>query len=119
MAAALENGIGLYALDKAAAYARDRSVWGVPIGAHQGVAHPLAKAKMEVELARLMTQKAAWLHDNGLDAAEAANTAKYAAAEACLNALDTAIQTHGGNGLATEYGLATLWGARGCSGRRR
>jgi alkylation response protein AidB-like acyl-CoA dehydrogenase len=111
MTAALENGLGLYALDKAAAYARDRSVWDVPIGVHQGVAHPLAKAKMEVELARLMTQKAAWLHDNGLEAGEAANTAKYAAAEACLNALDTAIQTHGGNGLATEYGLATLWGA--------
>jgi alkylation response protein AidB-like acyl-CoA dehydrogenase len=111
MAAALENGIGLYALNKAAAYARERNVWGVPIGQHQGVAHPLAKAKMEVELARLMTQKAAWLHDNNLDAGEASNTAKYAAAEACLNALDTAIQTHGGNGLATEYGLATLWGA--------
>ena len=58
-----------------------------------------------------MTQKAAWLHDNGLDAAEASNMAKYAAAEACLAALDPAIQTHGGNGLATEYGLATLWGA--------
>jgi alkylation response protein AidB-like acyl-CoA dehydrogenase len=111
MAAALENGIGLYALNKAAGYARERSVWGVPIGQHQGVAHPLAKAKMEVELARLMTQKAAWLYDNGLEAGEAANIAKYAAAEACLGALDTAIQTHGGNGLATEYGLATLWGA--------
>jgi alkylation response protein AidB-like acyl-CoA dehydrogenase len=111
MAAALENGIGLYALQKAATYARERNVWGVPIGQHQGVAHPLAKAKMEVELARLMTQKAAWLHDNGLEAGEASNTAKYAAAEACLGALDTAIQTHGGNGLATEYGLATLWGA--------
>jgi alkylation response protein AidB-like acyl-CoA dehydrogenase len=83
----------------------------VPIGAHQGVAHPLARAKIEVELARLMTQKAAWLHDQGLDAGEASNMAKYAAAEACLGALDTAIQTHGGNGLATEYGLATLWGA--------
>jgi alkylation response protein AidB-like acyl-CoA dehydrogenase len=58
-----------------------------------------------------MTQKAAWLHDNGLEAGEASNMAKYAAAEACLFALDTAIQTHGGNGLATEYGLATLWGA--------
>jgi alkylation response protein AidB-like acyl-CoA dehydrogenase len=111
MAAALENGIGLYALQKAAEYARDRNVWGVPIGTHQGVAHPLAKAKIEVELARLMTQKAAWLHDNRLEAGEASNMAKYAAAEACLNALDTAIQTHGGNGLATEYGLATLWGA--------
>jgi alkylation response protein AidB-like acyl-CoA dehydrogenase len=111
MAAALENGIGLYALRKAAAYARVRQVWDVPIGAHQGIAHPLAKAKIEVELARLMTQKAAWLHDHRLNAASAANMAKYAAAEACLGALDQAIQTHGGNGLATEYGLATLWGA--------
>jgi alkylation response protein AidB-like acyl-CoA dehydrogenase len=111
MAAALENGIGLYALAKASAYARERVVWNVPIGAHQGVAHPLAKAKIEVELARLMTQKAAWLHDHGLPAGEASNMAKYAAAEACLAALDQAIQTHGGNGLATEYGLATLWGA--------
>jgi alkylation response protein AidB-like acyl-CoA dehydrogenase len=111
MAAALENGIGLYALAKASRYANERVVWSVPIGAHQGVAHPLAKAKIEVELARLMTQKAAWLHDNGLPAGEASNMAKYAAAEACLAALDQAIQTHGGNGLATEYGLATLWGA--------
>ena len=110
MAAALENGIGLYALRKAASYAREREVWGVPIGSHQGVAHPLAKAKIEVELARLMTEKAAWLHDTGSDAGEASNMAKYAAAEACLSALDQAIQTHGGNGLATEYGLATLWG---------
>ncbi len=111
MAAALENGIGLYALGKAARYARERQVWSVPIGAHQGISHPLAKSKIEVELARLMTRKAAWLHDHGLDAGEAANMAKYSAAEACLGALDQAIQTHGGNGLATEYGLATLWGA--------
>lgn len=112
MAAALENGIGVYALEKAAEYARQRVVWdGKPIGTHQGIAHPLAKAKIEVELARLMTQKAAWQHDAGLPAGEASNMAKYAAAEACLGALDQAIQTHGGNGLATEYGLATLWGA--------
>jgi alkylation response protein AidB-like acyl-CoA dehydrogenase len=111
MAAALETGIALYALRKAAAYARERQVWNVPIGAHQGVAHPLARCKIEVELARLMMQKAAWLHDRGLDAGEASNMAKYAAAEACLAALDQAIQTHGGNGLTTDYGLATLWGA--------
>jgi alkylation response protein AidB-like acyl-CoA dehydrogenase len=111
MAAAFENGIALYALEKASAYASGRVVWNVPIGAHQGVAHMLAKSKIEVELARLMTQKAAWLHDNGQAAGEAANMAKYAAAEACLAALDNAIQTHGGNGFATEYGLATLWGA--------
>jgi alkylation response protein AidB-like acyl-CoA dehydrogenase len=109
--AALANGLGLYALEKAARYARERKVWGtVPIGAHQGIAHPLAKAKIEVEQARLMTSKAAWLYDQGLDAGEAANIAKYAAAEAGLAALDQAIQTHGGNGMATEFGLADLWG---------
>ncbi len=111
MGAAIGNGIARYALDKAGDYARQRQVWGVPIGAHQGVAHPLANAKINAELARLMTQRAAWLHDAGdLQAAEAANMAKYAAAEAGMMALDQAIQTHGGNGLATEYGLATLWG---------
>jgi alkylation response protein AidB-like acyl-CoA dehydrogenase len=107
--AALGLGIGRYALEKAATYARQRKVWGVPIGAHQGLAHPLAKAKIELELAQLMTYKAAWLHDTGQDAGEAANMAKYAAAEAALAALDQAIQTHGGNGLATEFGLADVW----------
>jgi alkylation response protein AidB-like acyl-CoA dehydrogenase len=110
MGAAQGNGIGRYALEKAAAYAVERNVWGVPIGAHQGLSHPLAIAKIELDLARLMTQKAAWLYDTGGDAGEAANMAKYASAEASLRALDQAIQTHGGNGLATEYGLATLWG---------
>lgn len=113
MASAVSCGIGRFALERAAAYARDRSVWDRPIGAHQGVAHPLAKAKVELELARLMLQKAAWSYDAGVDPAltgEAANMAKYAAAEACLNALDQAIQTLGGNGLASEYGLADLWG---------
>ena len=111
MGAALGNGIGRYALDKASAYARERKVWDVPIGAHQGLSHPLAHAKIQLELARLMTQRAASLHDAGdPGSAEASNMAKYAAAEAGILALDQAIQTHGGNGLATEYGLATLWG---------
>ncbi|HLI24029.1 MAG TPA: acyl-CoA dehydrogenase family protein [Acidimicrobiales bacterium] len=111
MGAAMGNGIGRYALAKGADYARHRSVWGTPIGAHQGIAHPLAEAKIAVELARLMTYKAAWLHDHGGDgAAEAANMAKLAAADAALGALDEAIQVHGGNGLASEYGLADLWG---------
>jgi alkylation response protein AidB-like acyl-CoA dehydrogenase len=111
--AALANGIGRYALGKASAYANTRKVWGVPIGSHQGLAHPLAHAAIQVELARLMTTKAAWLYDAGDDpaAGEAANMAKYAAAEAAMAALDQAIQVHGGNGMATEYGLATLWGA--------
>ena len=108
--AALAVGVGRYALEKAAAYARTRSVWDAPIGTHQGVSHPLAKAKIEVELAGLMTAKAAWQHDHGVPAGEAANMAKYAAAEAALAAVDAAIQTHGGNGLSTEYGLVPLWG---------
>jgi alkylation response protein AidB-like acyl-CoA dehydrogenase len=109
--AAGANGIARYALAKAAAYARQRSVWSGPIGAHQGISHPLASAKIEVELARLATQKAAWAHDQGRrDAGESANMAKYAAAEAALHALDAAIQAHGGNGFASEYGLADLWG---------
>jgi alkylation response protein AidB-like acyl-CoA dehydrogenase len=110
VSAAMAVGIGRYALEKAAAYARDRSVWGTPIARHQGIAHPLAKAKIDLELARLMTQKAAWSYDALLDAGEAANMAKYAAAEAAIAALDQAIQTHGGNGMSSEYGLADLWG---------
>jgi alkylation response protein AidB-like acyl-CoA dehydrogenase len=113
MSACISAGIGRYALAKASAYATERIVWDVPIGAHQGIAHPLAIAKVELELARLMTAKAAWLHDHDGDraaAGEAANMAKYAAAEAGLRCLDAAIQTHGGNGLASEYGLADLWG---------
>jgi alkylation response protein AidB-like acyl-CoA dehydrogenase len=113
MSASICAGIGRYALERAARYANDREVWGVPIGSHQGIAHPLAEAKIELELARLMTLKAAWAHDHERDrvvAGEAANMAKFAAAEAGLHALDAAIQTHGGNGMATEYGLADLWG---------
>jgi alkylation response protein AidB-like acyl-CoA dehydrogenase len=108
--AAGANGAARYALARAVTYANQRQVWGVPIGAHQGLAHPLAEAKINLELARLMTQKAAWLHDHGQKGAgEAANMAKFAAAEASLQAIDAAIQTHGGNGFATEYGLAEMW----------
>jgi alkylation response protein AidB-like acyl-CoA dehydrogenase len=113
MSASICTGIGRYALERASLYANDRAVWDVPIGRHQGIAHPLAIAKIELELARLMTAKAAWMHDNATDrvaAGEAANMAKYAAAEAGLHCLDAAIQTHGGNGMAAEYGLADLWG---------
>lgn len=106
---ALTGGIGRYALDKAVDYANTRKVWSVPIGAHQGVAHPLAAAQIDVELGRLATAKSAELFDSGVSAGEAANMAKYAASEAALKALDQSIQTHGGNGLANEYGLAELW----------
>lgn len=108
-AAAISNGIGRYALDKAAGYARERVVWDVPIGSHQGIAHPLAEAYIQLQQARLVMMHAAARYDAGREAGEAANIAKFAAAEASLHALDRAIQTHGGNGLSSEYGLADLW----------
>ncbi|MER5388132.1 acyl-CoA dehydrogenase family protein [Saccharopolyspora sp. NPDC002686] len=108
--AAVCVGIGRHVLDKAVEYANARTVWDRPIGAHQGVSHPLARAKIEVELAALMTAKAARLHDQGEPAGEAANMAKYAAAEAALSAVDAAIQCHGGNGLSVDFGLVPYWG---------
>ena len=113
MAAASSIGMGRYALSRAVEYVKGREVWGQPIGAHQGLAHPLAQIKIELELAKLMMQKAATLYDDGddLGAGEAANMAKYAAAEAATRTVDQAIQSHGGNGLASEYGLGTLLAA--------
>lgn len=109
--AAIVNGIARYALDKGARYAREREVWDVPIGAHQAVAHPLARAHIQTELARLATRHAARSFDAGGDVrGEHANIAKFAATEACAAALDAAIQSHGGNGLAAEYGLGGLLG---------
>jgi alkylation response protein AidB-like acyl-CoA dehydrogenase len=108
-AACVANGIGRFAVEAGAAYARDRTVWKTPIGAHQGIAHPLAQAHIDVQLSRLMTMRAAELADAGQDAAEAANMAKFAAGRAATEALDRAIQTHGGNGLSNEFGLADLW----------
>ena len=109
--AAYAIGGGRLALDKAVRYANERKVWDVPIGAHQGLAHPLAKVKIELELAKLMTYKAAWQYDEGLNAAEAANMANYAAAEAVIACVDMAIQVHGGNGLSLEFGLTDMWWA--------
>jgi alkylation response protein AidB-like acyl-CoA dehydrogenase len=103
-------GIARYVLGTAARYATQRQVWQAPIGTHQGVAHPLARAKIETELAALMTRQACWQHDHGEPAGEASNMAKYAAAEASIAAVDAAMQTHGGNGFATEYGLVPYWG---------
>lgn len=109
-ASAINNGISRFALEAAAQYANDRTVWSKPIGAHQGVAHPMAAAYIGVQQARLMAARAAELYDRGSeDAGEVANMAKFAAADSSLVALDQAIQTHGGNGFALECGLADLW----------
>ncbi|HEX7744042.1 MAG TPA: acyl-CoA dehydrogenase [Micromonosporaceae bacterium] len=112
--AAMGTGTGRYAIERASAYTATRKVWGGrSIGSHQGVAHPLAHAAVQVELARLMVYKAATLYDAGRDveAGVAANMAKYAAGEAAALAVDTAVHVHGGAGMTTEYGVATLLGA--------
>ena len=110
MGAASAVGMGRFAIDKAVDYVKQRQVWKTPIGAHQGLSHPLAQNHIEIELAKLMMQKAASLYDTGDDvaAAEAANMAKYAAGEASVRAVDQAVQSLGGNGLTKEYGIASV-----------
>jgi alkylation response protein AidB-like acyl-CoA dehydrogenase len=110
MGAASAVGLGRFAINKATEYVKTRQVWKTPIGAHQGISHPLAQNHIEIELAKLMMQKAAALYDSGDDfgAAEAANMAKYAAGEASARAVDQAIQSLGGNGLTKEYGIASM-----------
>ena len=110
MAASFSLGLARYALRQATAYAKERTVFSAPIGSHQAIAHPLAQSHIEIEMARLMTQKAAALYDAGdeLAAGEAANMAKYAAAEAACDVVDRAVQTHGGYGASQEYGMAGL-----------
>ncbi|QKW16657.1 acyl-CoA dehydrogenase family protein [Verrucosispora sp. NA02020] len=112
--AAMGAGTGRYAIERASEYTATRTVWGGrTIGTHQGVSHPLAHAAVQVELARLMIQKAATLYDAGrdLEAGISANMAKYASGEAAALAVDTAVQALGGAGMTTEYGVATLLGA--------
>ncbi len=96
-------GIGEVALARAVAYAREREVFGRPIGANQAIAHPLAQAHMQLVAAWQVARHAAWRYDRGLDCGEAAQTAKYLAAEASFLAADRAVQTLGGMGYATEY----------------
>ncbi|MCB0928845.1 MAG: acyl-CoA dehydrogenase family protein [Mycolicibacterium insubricum] len=110
MGSASAVGLGRLAVNKASDYMKTRQVWKQPIGTHQGLAHPLAAIHIELEMAKLMMQKAAALYDSGDDwgAAEAANMAKYAAGEASVRAVDQAVQCHGGNGLTVEYGVASM-----------
>ncbi|MFB6302213.1 MAG: acyl-CoA dehydrogenase family protein [Haloferacaceae archaeon] len=100
-------GLGELALDRGAAYAAEREVFGQPVGANQAVQHPLAAAYARVQAARQLTYDAAArsaagdLSREGLGAR--ANMAKYLAAEAAFEAADAAVQAHGGFGVATEY----------------
>ncbi len=96
-------GIGRAALQRGAAYARERVVFDRPIGQNQGIQHPLAQRWTELEAANLITMKAAWLYDQGRDCGAEANAAKFLAAEAGFHAAETAVMTHGGMGYAQEY----------------
>ena len=96
-------GLGRCAVSRAAKYANERIVFDRPIGKNQGIQHPLAANWMALEAANLMVFKAAWLYDRGKPSGAEANASKYLAAEACFDACQQAVMTHGGYGYAKEY----------------
>ena len=96
-------GLGYAALRRAALYAKDRIIFGRPIGKNQGIQHPLAESWMKLEAARLMIYQAARMYDQGYATGEYANASKYLAAEAAFEACERAIMAHGGMGYAKEY----------------
>jgi acyl-CoA dehydrogenase len=96
-------GLGRCALGRAAAYAKERVVFGRPIGQNQAIQHPLAANWMALEAANLMVFKAAWLYDQGKSCGAEANAAKYLAGEAAFDACQQAVMTLGGYGYAKEY----------------
>jgi len=102
-------GTGRAALDRAVAYAKERIVFGRPIGKNQGISFPLAKAHMRLRAAELAIRDASERYDKGLPCGEQANTAKFLAAEAGFFAADRAMQTHGGFGYADEYHVGRYW----------
>jgi acyl-CoA dehydrogenase len=102
-------GIGRAALARATRYAKERLVFGRPIGMNQGIQRPLAKNWAELESANLMMLKAAWLYDNGRECGAEANAAKYLGAEAGYRAAEQAVMTHGGMGYAQEYHVERLF----------
>ncbi|HTP83221.1 MAG TPA: acyl-CoA dehydrogenase family protein [Alphaproteobacteria bacterium] len=109
LVAAEAVGIGRAALARAARYAKERVVFGRPIGQNQGIQHPLAKAWTALEAADLMTFKAASLYDQGKECGVEANAAKYLAGEAAFTACEQAVLTLGGMGYAEEYHLERYW----------
>ena len=102
-------GIGKAALDKAVQYAKDRTVFGRAIGSNQGIQFPLAEAYARLEAAELMVMKAAWRYDHGMPCGAEANMAKLLAADAACDAVDHAVQTHGGFGYAKEFDVERLY----------
>ena len=96
-------GAGDAALERAVGYAKERVVFGRPIGQNQAIQHPLAECWMRLQAAELMMWKAAWLYDAGLPCGVEATAAKYLAAEASFETSTRAVRTHGGFGFAKEY----------------
>jgi alkylation response protein AidB-like acyl-CoA dehydrogenase len=96
-------GDGTWFVERATAYARERVVFGRPIGANQGVQFPIAQAHAQLQAADLMRYKAAWLFEQGLPCGAEANMAKLLAAEASWAAANACLDTHGGFGFAEEY----------------
>jgi acyl-CoA dehydrogenase len=96
-------GLGRCALRRAAAYAKERIVFDRPIGQNQAIQHPLAAKWMALDAADLIVYKAAWLYDGKKPCGAEANAAKYLAGEACYDACQQALMTHGGFGYAREY----------------
>jgi acyl-CoA dehydrogenase len=102
-------GIGRDALQRAAKYARERVVFGRPIGQNQGIQHPLAESWTFLESAYWMCMRAAYLYDQGLPCAAEANAAKFLSAKAAFDAATRAVLTHGGMGYAREYHVERLF----------
>lgn len=105
-------GIGSYVLEKAVDYANERVVFDEPIGAHQAVAHPLADAYADLEAAKLVIKKSAWMYDNNKDQKEVgghANIANLKAGQAAWDACERAMQTFGGSSIASNMGVAKFW----------
>lgn len=99
-------GLGRVAIERASRYARDRVVFGRPIGMNQGLQFPLADSLARLDAAELVLRKATWLYDRGRPCAREANTAKYLCADAGFQAADRALQVHGGMGYSEEYHVA-------------
>lgn len=108
--AAISIGMGYHAIDLASEYANQREVFDAPIGSHQGIQHTLADTYADLTCADLVTQKAAWLYDNGDHAGEAANIANLKGCEAGWNACEAAMTTFGGMSVSKDLGLAAMWG---------
>ena len=109
LVAAEAVGIGRAAIRMATSYAKERVVFGRPIGMNQAISHPLADSYMKLEASWQMVMLAAWKYDNGFPCGKEANTAKFLAAEVAFMACDAALQTHGGMGYATEYHIQRYW----------